>query len=277
MSEEDIKISQVHTACKNCVFAEYDQSTQVGCKLDKIKDYEGAGIPVVEVQDGDKNFNIIDGRFCMFYRNEEVMQKYSQDSWEEMVKLQTKVPYHAIIFIGEDSSFKEIKAVCNKLKKQYVKPNMVTFVNKQYPKYTRDPENNVKPSVMLELLVDSGFHKYNLKNVYDEKMDDRSLIDLVFDGSKDEPYPFYVVFESGFNIPKSFSKDLNDAILIKMMQIGFAKPVDDINGMIVNRVAHKKHAGNSFLVNLEDKIEKFEDNGTKFIYEATEICPNLKE
>lgn len=276
MSEEDIKVSQVHTACKNCVFAVYEGSTQTNCKLDKIDDYKDAGISVIDVQDGDKEFCVIDGRFCMFYRNEEVMQKYPQDSWEAMVNLQTKVPYHAIIFIGEDSTFKEVKAACNKLKRQDIKPNMVTFVNKQYPKYTKDPENSLKPSVLLQLLSDSGFHKYNLKNVYNDDMDDRSLIDLVFDSSKDEPYPFYTVFESSFNIPKSFSKDLNDAILIKMMQIGFAKPVDGINGMIVNRVAHKKHAGNSFYVNLEDKIEKFEDNGTKFIYEATEICPNLK-
>lgn len=276
MSEEGIKVSQVHTACKNCVFAAYEGSTQEGCKLDKIKDYKNADIPVIEVQDGDKEFFVIDGRFCMFYRNEEIMEKYSQDSWEKMVKLQTKVPYHAIILIGEESTFKEVKSVCNKLKRQEVKPNMVTFVNKQYPNYTKDQEKYLKPSVLLELLSDSGFHKYNLKNVYNDSMDDRSLIDLVFDSSKDEPYPFYVVFESSFDIPQSFSKDLNDAILIRMMQIGVAKPVDNINGMIVNRVAHKKHAGNSFFVNLEDKIEKFEDNGTKFIYEATEICPNLK-
>jgi len=276
MSKEDITVSQVHTTCKNCIFAVYSGNTQTSCKLEKIKDYKDADISVIEVHDGEKDFFVIDGRFCMFYRNEEIMERYSQDSWEKMVKLQTKVPYHAIILIGEESTFKEVKSACNKLKRQDVKPNMVTFVNKQYPNYTKDQEKYLKPSVLLELLVDSGFHKYNLKNVYNDSMDDRSLIDLVFDGSKDEPYPFYVVFESSFDIPESFSKDLNDAILIKMMQIGFAKPVDNINGMIVNRVAHKKHAGNSFFVNLEDKIEKFEDNGTKFIYEATEICPNLK-
>ncbi len=276
MSEEDLKVSQVHTSCKNCVFSVYKNKTQSGCKLNKIDDYKNAEIPVIEVQDGEKDFYVIDGRFCMFYRNEDVMQKYSQDSWEKIVKLQTKVPYHALIFIGEDSTFKEVKSACNRRKKQEVKPNMVTFINKQYPKYTQEPEKYLKPSVLLGLLSDSGFHKYNLKNVYNGEMDDRSLVDLVFDSSKDAPYPFYVVFESSFEIPDSFSKDLNDAILIKMMQIGFAKPVDEINGMIVNRVAHKKHAGNSFLVNLEDKIEKYEENGTKFIYEATEICPNLK-
>ena len=276
MSEEDLKVSQVHTACKNCVFSVYEKNTQTSCKLDKIKDYKDAGISVIEVQDGEKDFYVIDGRFCMFYRNEEVMQKYSQDSWAEMVQLQTKVPYHAIILIGEKSSFKEVKAACNKLKKQSVKPNMVTFINKQYPNYVNDPENHIKPSDLLQLLSDSGFHKYNLKNVYNDEIEDRALIDLVFDSSKDAPYPFYVVFESSFDIPLSFSKDLNDAILIKMLQIGFAKPVDDINGMIVNRVAHKKHSGNSFYVNLEDKIEKYEENGTKFIYEATDICPNLR-
>ncbi len=277
MSEEH-EVSQIHTICRNCVFAKYDKNTQTGCRLNKLEDYKDAGIRLVEVTDAeDKEFILIDGRFCMFYRNEDTMANYPKDNWEEIVKLQTKVPYHVILIVNEDSEFKDIKESCLALKDQKSSPNLVTIVNKQYAKYVEDPKNNITPSTLLELLKNTEFHQYSLKNIYDQSMDDRGLIDLVFDSSKNQPYPFYVVFESGFKIPESFSEDLNNAILINMMQLGFVKPFDEINGLIANRTAHKKHGGNSFGRNLEDKILEFEDDGEKFIFEIGDICPPLKK
>ena len=130
---------------------------------------------------------------------------------------------------------------------------------------------------MLELLSSFNFHQFSLKNVYDAELDDRSLIDLAFDSSKDKPYPFYICFSVEFDIPENFSKELNDAVLIKMMQIGVGKPIDGINGLIVSKITHKKHSGNAFLINLEDKVLEFEDDAEKFIYEASDICPSLKK
>lgn len=279
MSEEKIELNQIHTACKNCVFADYtaDGIKQSGCKIGKLKDYKNAGIEVLNVYDEEKDFSVINGRVCLFYRNTEVMEQYPKDIWEEIVKLQTKVPYHAIVFVEPDSSFKEVKETCKKLKDQDISPNLVTLVNKQYYNYTLDQQKYIQPSKLLSLLSNCEFHQYSLKNIYDDNLDDRAIIDLVFDSVKDKPYPFYTVFRCGFDVPKSFSKDLNDAILIKMLQLGFVKPYDDINGMIVNRTAHKKHSGNSFGINLEEKIIKFEDNGNKFIFNIGDVCSQLKK
>ncbi len=101
----DIEVSQIHTVCRDCVFSRYDDSgkKQTGCSLDKIKDYKNAKVPVIEVfDDGGKEFNLINGRFCMFYRNEETMKGLASSTWEEVVKLQTKVPHHAIVFFEAD-------------------------------------------------------------------------------------------------------------------------------------------------------------------------------
>ena len=61
------------------------------------------------------------------------------------------------------------------------------------------------------------------------------------------------------------------------MQLGYVKPVDEINGMIVNKTAHKKHGGNAFGISLLDKFLKYEENAEKFIYEIGDICPSLKK
>jgi len=284
--KEDIKVSQVHTTCRHCVFAQFDETgkTQTGCKLGKIDDYKNAGVEVLEVfDDKDVEFYLINGRFCMFYRNLEVMGKYPRDTWESLVHLQTKVPYQAMVFVEEDTTFQSLKKILRQLHEQAIKPNLVTVVNKQYPFYVREqtdkkddaPTKYLKPSVLLDLLKNFEFHKFSLKNVYDEDLSDRDLIDLVFDNTKSSLYPFYVVFRAGFDVPENFSKEFNDAILIKMMQVGFVKPVDDLSGMIVNRVAHKKHGGNSFGVHLESKIEQFEEDAEKFMCEVKDICPSL--
>jgi len=269
--KEKFQLSQTHTSCKKCVFAKYEGKTQTGCELGKIDNYKDAGIGIVETFDDDKEFFVIDGRFCLFYRNEEYMKQFPKSKWKETVNQQTKIPYHAIVFINEDSKFKDVKLTLRLLKEQEFEPVFVTLVNKQYLKY-REGEALPKPSEYLNLLQSFDFHQFSFKNIHNEELDDRALVDLVFDSIKDKPFPFYVTFKSGFHIPKDFSKKFNDFILVDMKQVGFAKPVDDLNMMIVNRITHKKHSGNSFGIDLEKKIEKFEDNGSNFIFEASEIC-----
>ena len=281
MTKEDIVISQVHTVCKKCVFSDFDikdgKRIQKGCKLNKIKQYEKAGVEILNVFDEDGNeFNVVNNRFCMFHRTEHLMEAYPKDSWEDTVKRQTKVPYQMIIFINIDTTTKQIRDSVRYIKAQMTQPNFVTFVNFQCMAYEKEPEKYIKPLDILEILQDSEFQKFSLKNIYDGQVDYRTAIDFVMDSTIKYPYPFYTCFESGFKIPETFSEELNEAVFIKMKQIGFAYPIDEINGMIVNKIAHKKHGGNSFLVNLETKIKKFENNADTFLHEAADICPSLK-
>lgn len=269
-----IELSQIHTSCKNCVFAEYKNGEQVGCQLNKIQDYEKAGIDVVDVYDKDnKKFKIINERFCLFYRNEKMMRQYPPSSWDEIVISQTKIPYHMILIVRENNSLMEIKQSLNDIKNQTVTPSLITLVNKQYTSYAKDNEKFIAPKVIFDLLDSRHFKRFSLKNIYNDELSDRDCIDLVFDSSKESRYPIYVVFEAGEPIPNEVGKDLNDSILIKMQQIGFVKPYKGLNGMTVNYTTHKKYGGNSFQVNIEDKIVKFEENGEQFIFNSEDIYP----
>lgn len=275
----ELEISYTHTTCRKCVFSQYDEAgkTQTGCSLGKLDDYRNAGIEVLDVYDDEEvEFNLINGRLCLFYRNEEVMSQFPRNTWEDIVRLQTKIPYHAIIFVEKDTSFADINMTIKSLKAQEIQPNIVTLINKQFLPYSGDQEHNIKPSVLLEILSDNKFLQYSLKNVYNDELTDRDLIDLVFDSNKDKPHPFYIVFRGGFEIPTKFSNEFNDSMLVRMLQPGFVKPVGDLNGMIINKTTHKKYGGNSFGIHLEEKMIELEENTERFIYEVEDICPSMK-
>lgn len=274
MNEEPL--SQIHTACRDCVFAQYKENTQVGCKLDKINDYKNAEIPIVEAHDGNKEFYVINGRVCLSFRNEEVLKDYPVNSWEEIVKLQTKVPYQIICFIEEDDKLIDLKNFIKSIKRQEVQPNRVTFINKQYSNYINKTKPALDPKTILEVIQDNNFHQYQLRNAYDLEVTNRDWIDMVFDNTKDLPIPFYFTFDCNKEIPDNFTKEFNDAICIKMLQIGVAIPNEGLHGYIGNKIAHKKHAGNSFGILLEDKILELEENGDRFIFKVENICPSIK-
>jgi len=274
----DLKLALVHTSCRECVFAEFEDKKQTGCRLNKLADYEKANTNIVEAfDDNGTEFKIINGKVCLFFRNEAVMEGHARDTWEDIVKLQTKIAYQAIVFVEKDDNFVTVNKAIRNLQNQDVRPNMVTIINKQYPYYYDESDKYITPSKLLALLSNSNFHRYSLKNVYNTELTDRDHIDIVFDGTKKLPYPFYVVFRANFDIPHAFSKELNDAILIDMLQLGFGSPIDDLSGMIVNRVAHQKHAGNSFHIPIEEKILKTEEEGERFIFKSEEVCPCLKQ
>ena len=65
-------IPAIHTSCKKCVFAIYDNITQTGCHLDYIAKYREKNISILEAYDEQKEFYVIGDKKCPGYR---------EDSW----------------------------------------------------------------------------------------------------------------------------------------------------------------------------------------------------
>jgi len=59
----------VKTNCRNCVFAEYDGITQVGCSAGRIEKFKSMDL-VTEARDEDKEFFLVN-RLCNFFRTED--------------------------------------------------------------------------------------------------------------------------------------------------------------------------------------------------------------
>ena len=49
------------------------------------------------------------------------------------------------------------------------------------------------------------------------------------------------------------------------------------NCMLVNKIMHRKHTGNAFLIDVETKILELEQDSKKHFYEIEQLCPCLVE
>lgn len=61
------EIKPVHTACKKCIFAEWEKNTQTGCFFNRTSKFDD----VLEVYDDDSEFFVINGRKCNYFKEGE--------------------------------------------------------------------------------------------------------------------------------------------------------------------------------------------------------------
>ncbi|NCA30639.1 MAG: hypothetical protein EBS93_07975, partial [Chitinophagia bacterium] len=82
------QINKIHTPCKDCVFAKYQDNTQIGCELDYISKYKSKNIEILEAYDNNKEFYIINGKKCIGYRENKWFDQFDlkDNSIEDKIK-----------------------------------------------------------------------------------------------------------------------------------------------------------------------------------------------
>ena len=59
--------NEVNTSCKDCIFSTWEDDTQTGCELGKIKLYRERGTTIIEAFDEeDKEFFVVKACLCFF-------------------------------------------------------------------------------------------------------------------------------------------------------------------------------------------------------------------
>lgn len=264
-------IDSVHTPCLDCIFSIKNENTQIGCKFDRIEKYKNAGAEIIEAYDDfDNEFFIINKKICMFRRDQAWGDQYSPNEWSEIVEKQTKVRYQAIVFFHEKDSLKDLNKTIRSTLSQYNPPSILTIASSKTDISSKKMFENMGQYKGLNWRVQQFL-------VSDDLQSERERIDFVLDSTKHNVFAFYVVFNAGYKVPKVFSEELQDSIFTDMKHVAFASPNKDGNGMLVNFLFHRKHAGNCFNIPLEEKIKEFEEDGDLYIYKIEEICPSLKQ
>lgn len=88
----DSQINPIHTPCKDCVFALYNDKTQYDCALKYLDIYRENNIPILEAYDNDKEFYIINNKKCIGYRENKWFKQFDMQD----ANLETKIKkYHA--------------------------------------------------------------------------------------------------------------------------------------------------------------------------------------
>ena len=102
MSETERVIDSIHTSCKDCVFAIYEDQTQTGCSMSMIEKYKAKNCEIIEAYDDDKEFYIINKRKCINHRKESWFKQFenSDNSLEyriEKTNASNKINYILLI------------------------------------------------------------------------------------------------------------------------------------------------------------------------------------
>jgi hypothetical protein len=268
-------INEIHTNCKDCAFATYSKITQVGCDFGKIDSYREAGAQIIEAYDDTKEFYVINDKICLYHRDKEWASKYTKSELKNIVEAQTKTPYHAIIIHRKENTIEDMEVTAKSLQNQFNPPSVLSIVNMHTEGSVY--AQNMKFHEVLDNYKES--YEWRVQNIVDDEKTIRESIDLAIDGTYfSYNYPYYITFDSGFSVPEDFSKELHDSVMLYGKQPIVAYGIDKSeNCMLVNKIMHRKHTGNAFLINVEDKIKELEEDSQNHIFDIEELCPCLKK
>ena len=237
-------VSAISTVCKNCLFAIYDNDTQVGCKFDRTeKANNHSYYKLVEAEDEEKEFYIIDNHICPYQRTESWIHSSHEDI-ESMVRKEVFMPWAAILFYRCDIS--ELKQRIQELKSQSIQPNIISLVL-----------NSTIPAEKLKDIltdIDNSFGSWYVQKVLDEDLGDRLSIDICFDKMKRDKFMFYACFESHKPIDEDLYYKIHKYVIDEMKTYGVIKDKQLLHNMIVSKPVHKKYGGNGNNVPLEYKV-----------------------
>ena len=260
------------TLCHNCMFADYDNNIQTGCKADRLDKFKKANIAISKIVYEDVTSYIIEEKVCVYYRNKSWASDHYKNIDDEnlvaTINKELRIPYHVLLFVRKNDNIDDVSIRLTELEQQKIKPKMVTIIDRTH---TPEPITNQ----LLTIMRNHSFDYWRVQTIQAIDQLDTDVIDLIYDSTKKIPYMFYICFECQYTIPPTISKEIHTSLHDDMKAFTVLLPNSKGVGKGALKVAHAKHAGNSFSIPLEDKIQHYDD-APHLIKQVEEICPSLQ-
>jgi hypothetical protein len=163
------QILPIHTPCKQCVFAEYTENTQVNCRLNYIDKYRKNNIEIIEAYDDDKEFFIINGKKCIGYRENKWFEKrdMADASIQDKVSKYKESNYaHYIVVINlKNLSLLKLENICKNIHKCNIKPQKIVLI-----RYL-DDEKNFHYNNIEEIFASTNIdYPWRIQTMLDDKL-----------------------------------------------------------------------------------------------------------
>ena len=260
------------TLCHNCIFADYNDNIQTGCKADRLNKFKQANIAISEMVYEDVTSCIIEEKVCVYYRNKDwALEHYKNMDDQHLVATVSKelrIPYHVLLFVRKNDNIDDVSIRLTELEQQTIKPKMVTIIDRTH---TSEPITDQ----LLTIMRNHSFDYWRVQTIQAIDQYEPDIIDLIYDSTKKIPYMFYICFECQYTIPPTVSKEIHASLHDDMKAFTVLTPNANNVGGGALKVAHEKHAGNSFTIPLADKIRHYDD-APHLIKKVEEICPSLQ-
>lgn len=243
------KLQPISTTCRDCIFAEWAGTTQTGCEWDRLEKFEENGADIVGMDDGQKQFFIISGRFCNYVRNHEWGEKHPHKDWANIVQDHAKVRCSMIVYADDKSSLVDVERSLTSIIEQDMRAwNLVLVLNqtKDEPRVYRRLINSMEPQLPWELrqiMIQSDLEG----NEYVAEMNE--AIDLTVVHCK---ATYYAVARAGYQWPTNFISTLERAVNEDLTRFIALLPDNDGNGMLVQTILHNTIKGSK----IKDVLDK---------------------
>lgn len=191
-------ISLIHTPCKNCIFAMYDDNVQIGCDMDYLDKYRKTSAQILEVYDNDKEFFVINDKKCLGYRDDKWREKQEKKDIEylkQIVVSETRISYIAIIQINNNDTIDIIKQLVKDLIDQSTPPDGILFYKKRWETH------NIQAEELMNLMCEFNI-KWRIQNFIDKTMSDMNIIISAIKGCPIKKY-FYIINTTNRLIPNN--------------------------------------------------------------------------
>jgi hypothetical protein len=243
----------------DCVFANYEGRTQVGCDLGKIDAFRAADAEIIEATDNERDFYVINKRYCISHRFKNWGELHPRNKWKELVREEVRVPFHVIV-LGNDS-FEDVANTCTSFYYQTLRPNKITIINQKYI----SPERLSK--VFTTTLTDITWMVQN--PILGMDLTGYQCLDLILDHHY--KFPFYVVANAGFMPDKNVLEDI-DNFVNDDLRIFAMMESDDM--VVIPTQVHKAMGGSRGNTTILEKI-KAEEECQNQIYPLEEISQHF--
>ena len=244
----------VVTSCSDCVFAEYEGSSQISCKQNKYEIFEKRGIEILPAENLIKEFNLVKGT-CYHYRPPVWGDAY-EGKEEERLKKELEVTYNVGVIVDDENPLSKLKTTVKSILKQGYLPRRIIVAINTDPEKNDGEETHKK---ILEVIGDLDILVNTVKLTPDFYSLDNNdvnsgVVDEIFSRFKNG---YYVILQSGKELKEGAMDALSQAIGYHQHAIPIVLPTDGINGLTVQALIHKTLGGSRHF-DLQKKARDFQ-------------------
>ena len=121
-------INSIHTPCKNCTFALYNENTQTGCALKYLDKYKD----IIEAYDDSKEFYIINNKKCIGYRENSWFNQFNMEDDSLDTKIAkyhetNKLHYLALVDLHY-INLEQLDNICQQITESVSQPQKIIFI-----------------------------------------------------------------------------------------------------------------------------------------------------
>jgi hypothetical protein len=181
-------INAIHTPCKDCIFASYEDKTQTDCLLHYIDIFKKNNVEVLEVYDNDKEFYVINNKKCIGYRDSKWVKNMGlEDSTMEMkiAKFQetNSLDYLAIINLRSLDSLESLAALYAKLATHKFKPKKIIFI-----RYKDHAQDKFTFKAIEEIFKQYDPIPWLIQSIIDEDLSYNTIIGMIISLHKSQRF-----------------------------------------------------------------------------------------